>query len=631
MAAAVAFSPEAAAPGGAFVWLRWLLIACLAAATVYGAGKLAFLCDDAFIHFRYAANARSGAGLVWNPPPFAPVEGAGFLWVMLLWGAWSIFGVEPPSAANPLSIGLGVVQLLLLAAAVHRLRGRDGARLPMAVGLCALAVVVGNRTFLQWLSSGLDTALFNVWMLWWTLHAFRSPAHRGRYWLATWSLAAAMAVLTRPDGLPLAAATVAVAGWHVLRGRARLGPTLAGLSPLSLVVALTVWRLGYYGEWLPNTYFAKVVSIWPEAGWRYFACFALENGAWLWFPLFAIWFVHALRGPFRTNVRALADHVPALAATGAVVFHAGYYLFAVGGDHFEYRVLSQLVPLGTLASVAVAGRLGRGALLPIATAAGLGLAGCVGWAHLAIAGDLAFHGVKAVTPSVPAPLRPLARWYDRQQMWLFLRFVGLRCSHHDFLLRTYSLGFPARRWIATTAEPFPVLTIGAVGLPGYFLPDCVILDEFGLNDWVIARTPVASRAPLAAGLMARAVADADADRDGFLDLPELRRAVATAHDNDPNETRGDFALRFLIESHATVRADAVSIEIATVLGDLYDAPRRMAHERLPPPGYIDAFDPNVTLVGAEVAVRPRTVPLTRERIEAIEAEWRATVQSRAGQ
>ena len=68
---------------------RWLGIAALGVATVYGASALAFLCDDAFIHFRYAANAHDGLGIVWNPPPFERVEGAGCLWVLVLWAMWS--------------------------------------------------------------------------------------------------------------------------------------------------------------------------------------------------------------------------------------------------------------------------------------------------------------------------------------------------------------------------------------------------------------------------------------------------------------------------------------------------------------------------------------------------------------
>ena len=114
-------------------WIRWLVIAGLLAATFFGASQLAFLCDDAFIHFRYAVMLHAGHGLVWNPAPFQPVEGGGFLWILALWSIWSWFGVEPVHSANPFLIGCGLVQVLILAAAANRLRNRDGARLPAVV------------------------------------------------------------------------------------------------------------------------------------------------------------------------------------------------------------------------------------------------------------------------------------------------------------------------------------------------------------------------------------------------------------------------------------------------------------------------------------------------------------------
>lgn len=64
-----------------------------------------FLTDDAFIAFRYVSNRMLGWGLVWNPPPFAPVEGySSFLWVVLLEGVWRMTGVEPPAAANVMGL-----------------------------------------------------------------------------------------------------------------------------------------------------------------------------------------------------------------------------------------------------------------------------------------------------------------------------------------------------------------------------------------------------------------------------------------------------------------------------------------------------------------------------------------------
>jgi arabinofuranosyltransferase len=51
--------------------------------------------------------------------------------------------------------------------------------------------------------------------------------------------------------------------------------------------------------------------------------------------------------------------------------------------------------------------------------------------------------------------------------------------------------------------------------------------------------------------------------------------------------------------------------------------RMMAHDRLPPPGYLEGFRANVEVVGAgRVVVEPRAVPLTDAEIVAHEARFR---------
>ena len=51
------------------VFVAAVLVACA------GWQLMWFLTDDAYISFRYLSNALRGYGLVWNPPPFQPVEG----------------------------------------------------------------------------------------------------------------------------------------------------------------------------------------------------------------------------------------------------------------------------------------------------------------------------------------------------------------------------------------------------------------------------------------------------------------------------------------------------------------------------------------------------------------------------
>src|SRR5262249_27009988 len=154
-----------------------------------------------------------GHGLVWNPPPFRPVEGCtSFLWAVLLWLTWSVAGVEPPVAANGWSLVCGLVTFGAIARAALR-RGRDGARAGGELAAFAvLAAMVTNRTFLSWLSSGLETALFQALFTLWFVTALRPAAAQGEAWLCRWSLLAALAALARPDGLLCALATAAVLG-----------------------------------------------------------------------------------------------------------------------------------------------------------------------------------------------------------------------------------------------------------------------------------------------------------------------------------------------------------------------------------------------------------------------------------
>ena len=274
-----------------------LLFAAAAGIAIAGYFEFRFLTDDAYISFRYAANWLGGRGLSWNPPPFLPIEGyTNFAWVVLLGGIWATLGIEPPQAANPVSLafGLGTLALTLrigfrmsLPAASERLR------LPL-LALVALGIV-SNRSYLAWLSSGLETALFNFAIVGWVAAALEKPA--GRSDRATLALAgaASLAALTRPDGwltvagcLPLALLT--------LRARATLRAREAvAWSPLLLPVLHVAWRRSYYGEWLPNTWFAKQVAAWPESGLRYAASFALEYALFVWLGIALLWLVRAHR------------------------------------------------------------------------------------------------------------------------------------------------------------------------------------------------------------------------------------------------------------------------------------------------------------------------------------------------
>jgi arabinofuranosyltransferase len=607
---------------------RALVLALLAVAVLLGGDALAFLCDDSFIHFRYASNLRDGHGLVWNPPPWRPVDGySSFLWSVSVWAGWTLTGVEPPRSANWVSMAQGLGLFAVVAAAAFRIRDRRGARLPDFAVFCTLAAVAGNRTFLQWLTGGLGTSLFNLTMVGWVLHAFRGQPRRGVGWLAGWAGWAAAAGLARPDGLLFVGGTVAVAGLGVLRGSLRASAALGALAPLLAVAAHLGWHLWYYGELLPNTYYAKVSAPWPEAGIRYFLSFAFEHGVWLWLPLAVTWLAVEVARARGRLVGLLLVEAPAVAAVAAVLVHLGYYTLRVGGDPFEYRVLSQLVPLGALSAAAMAARLGAGGGRPAACTLALGLAASVGWVHLWLTEPKQTLCYVPLAAKLPGCLQPIWRWHDRLQAWLHVQVLCGRPHQHAAFLDGQRAMFPPRARATVDPEDRPVVALRGVGYSGWVLPDFAILDELGLNDWVAARSPAADlgHRVLPREALAAVLATADGDHDGRYTRSELTAGFGALPGAQPHDVAS--VVDTLLLLFADERDDSLTPAEAARIEPFFADLRFMAHSRLAPQAYLAAFEPNVTIEGGRAVVHPRAAPLTADRVRRIEAEWRDRVRA----
>jgi arabinofuranosyltransferase len=596
--------------------------------------SLRFLTDDAFIYFRYASNAWLGRGLVWNPAPFQPVEGCTSLaWTILLWLVWEITGVEPPVSCHwmGLTFGLGTLGLLWISLGRVRLPVTlEAARqLLRAVTLLGIA---GNRVFATWLSSGLETSVFMFTVCWWSLTAVGLLGRRlPNAMLAT---AATAMALTRPDGLLAVAATFGLIASRAGRKR------WLGLWPMLGVVALFVWRQLTYGEWLPNPYFAKAAAPWPEAGLRYWFCFTFENGTWAWLLLALALVVRSWFGKGAVSIspgspERQVDSPPApadwfglrrlwlargtVAAVGVLVGHWAYYTFRIGGDHFEYRVYAHIVPVTLFAAVPMVARL---CARPITATLLLVL---VVSAPQPIAA-LLWHDPGPLAPRLPALLQPLGAEFDAQQKWLREHFIGWR---HHTMVRSVALfaeHYGTRAEGAAIAfDERPVVIGAAMGVLGWVLPHVAVIDSLGLNDWVIARTPVVP--PPGGGDALVALFDRlDADGDGKLVeaelllvfdgpmpvLPGLSRAAALQQLRRDLDADGDGEL---------TRRDVLRLKIDRET-------RKMAHERSAPPGYLEGFRANVRREAGAWVVTPRVPPLSDAEIVAHELAWRVKVRGR---
>jgi arabinofuranosyltransferase len=475
-------------------WLVWLLAA---AALVVGWREFWFLCDDAYIAFRYVAARHAGWGYTWNPPPFPAVEGySSFLWVLTLDGVWSVLGVAPPAAAPVLSL-LCVGWTAWSVGRIVESAPLPPAWAPHRVGLLALglALPLTNRTVFAWASSGLETALWVALLAAWARAALGGQP----LGLGLW---AGLLVLTRPDGLLYGGLT---ALWLIARHRRQALVPLLGFLP---ALAHLLWRRATYGVWLPNPYYAKVGEAWPAAGLRHFALFALEYAAFAWPALWAL------------GLRARRPAPGLLLVAGAVGAHAAYYVLDVGGDHFEHRIFLPVLWAGWAAAVCAlpfavpAPRAGlmAGALL-------VALSWPIPWTHHLLTRGLDTRGlthalVEPVSPRLPWA-GPWAGAWDALQSWLIPRMIAVRHAEHRVFGAVQARRLPAHGSVARgrlidggsvvgarfvggsaavdlTTDPgplladIPVVDLGTAGA-GWFLFPLPVIDVFGLNDPLIAR------------------------------------------------------------------------------------------------------------------------------------------------
>jgi arabinofuranosyltransferase len=479
-----------------------LLCAAAAVALVAGWWTFWFLCDDAFIAYRYVHHLVNGNGLVWNPAPFAPVEGyTSFLWVCLLALVWGVTGASPPESSNWLLLlaSLGSLALVVRMGLALRLseRLRD-----VRLGLLALVLfgMLSNRTFLAWTSSGLEQGLFTLAVLGWVYTGcFIEP---GRRQLGALAVIASLMSLVRPDGMLFVATSgLLISLWLVQRGQQGRLRAADGLPLLAFALPILhlLWRWSYYGEWLPNTYYAKHVAPWPEAGLRYVASFALEYAYFCWLPLAGFALVRFARSQGESSPQSRETVLVRTAVVFTVFGHFAYYTFRVGGDYFEYRIYHHLVPLLMLMLLWLVDRCGmhpRPAFATMGLSIALGLP--LPWVHFARTHDLAsLHqdGLPFVpiADQFPAPLRAWPEQFDRLQEWLVQRrSIGVRHRTHQlFLTGVQQQRFPPRQdgMAIDFGDDIPLMQHRAVGYPGWVVPQLMILDGLGLNDAVIARNP----------------------------------------------------------------------------------------------------------------------------------------------
>jgi hypothetical protein len=281
--------------------------------------NLRWISDDTFITLRYARNLIEGHGLVFNVGE--KVEGyTNFLWLMVLAVAQMV-GMDGPKASVYLSLVCFAVTIgLVYRIGQFRLQPKTPYAAVLPIACMALAA---NYFFASFGTGGLET-MFAAMLV--TL-ALERAQHQHPFMAGLAGIGATMA---HPDhALFFAGLGLAL----LIDPERRRGWFRYGLPFLLVYLPYTIVRWKYFGEFFPNTYYAKAahLSYFSQGGFYVFAS-VVSGGLWAIIPLAVF---AAIK--FKRN---FLIHYALICVPLYIV-----YVAKIGGDYMLGRLICPILPI----------------------------------------------------------------------------------------------------------------------------------------------------------------------------------------------------------------------------------------------------------------------------------------------
>ena len=301
----------------------------------YAAQYVPFLSDDSLISLRYARRLLDGAGLTWTDGH--RVEGySNLLWILAV-ALVGRLGMDLIDAARLLGVASTVTVMFALAWWNVRRGSLGQVWLPTVAGLSFLAFA---QPLAIWSIGGLEQPLLCALLalsipLSFQLLDRTAPDYRRAGWLA---VTLGLLCLTRPDGIifpAISVATLLLGGWMSHRPGVLRHGLIVAAGPAICFGGQLVFRLAYYGEWVPNTALVKIAG---TATHRAFGFEYLSSGFWALWPMSGV----ALCALAVLLAVPSSRHRGILLTAMTTVWSA--YVVFVGGDIFPgYRHLTPLI------------------------------------------------------------------------------------------------------------------------------------------------------------------------------------------------------------------------------------------------------------------------------------------------
>ena len=303
--------------------------------------------EDAFITFRYSEHLAKGYGIgAWNITG-DKVEGyTSFLWMVVLAAGQEIgFSIETLSKILGILAQIGLVSFFLL---ISILTTRKAKREEIGITrlhpdvLLMSAIILALYLPLAWYATtGMETLLFDLLV---ALVLFLPQFTKNT---ALISFITVLVVLMRPEGIFFAIAINSyylLINWHD-KELFRVSVVVL-LTASAAFIGLTLYRYIHFGDWLPNTYYAKVAgggSLHISLGYNYLKDWVNDHP--LFVLLFALAIIAVIKSSLSNGIKTQSFLLFLLSLCGV------YFLYIIrsGGDNYYpfpyWRHVLHLMPV----------------------------------------------------------------------------------------------------------------------------------------------------------------------------------------------------------------------------------------------------------------------------------------------
>ncbi|MDZ4712979.1 MAG: hypothetical protein SGI89_11735 [bacterium] len=200
--------------------------------------------DDLYIYFRYAENFAGGKGIVYNPNEF--VEGfSSFSWFLII-SLFQFFNL-PPELSSKIS---GLILAFLITLIVYKICLRQNT---VIFSLLAASLMLFNLPFMLWSVSGFET-MFYVFLIVYCFYNILNLTADSRGYILP-ALLIFLISISRPEGICYSMAFIVI----IYLNSKNKSFTIKTFSIFAILFSgFLIFRYIYFGDLLPNTYYAKI-------------------------------------------------------------------------------------------------------------------------------------------------------------------------------------------------------------------------------------------------------------------------------------------------------------------------------------------------------------------------------------